>query len=86
MARFKQFHDPELSIWQSAVGEVAAQSAVGVQTQDVGAPVVVSGRPDASKVAVLMVLNVGVPLVSAVAVSTRVASPRVTAPSVLEPS
>ena len=36
MARFKQFHDPELSIWQAAVGEVEAKAAVGTQTQDVG--------------------------------------------------
>lgn len=46
MARFKQFHDPELSIWQSAVGEVEAKSAVGLQTQDAGATAVISGRPD----------------------------------------
>ena len=46
MARFKQFHDPELSIWQAAVGEVEAKAARGTQTQDVGAPVVISGRPD----------------------------------------
>ncbi len=46
MARFKQFHDPELSIWQAAVGEVEAQAAAGAQVEDVGAPTVVSGRPD----------------------------------------
>lgn len=46
MGRFKQFHDPELSIWQSAVGEVEARRAAGAQTQDVGAPRVISGRPD----------------------------------------
>ncbi|MDR3674120.1 MAG: metallophosphoesterase [Acidobacteriota bacterium] len=46
MARFKQFHDPELSIWQAAVGEVEAQRSVGAQTLDVGAPIVVTGRPD----------------------------------------
>ena len=46
MARFKQFHDPELSIWQAAVGEVEAQAAAGAQVEDVGAPRVVTGRPD----------------------------------------
>lgn len=46
MARFKQFHDPELSIWQAAIGEVEAQAAAGTQVEDVGAPSVVSGRPD----------------------------------------
>jgi hypothetical protein len=46
MARFKQFHDPELSIWQAAVGEVEAKAARGTQTEDLGAPVVISGRPD----------------------------------------
>jgi 3',5'-cyclic AMP phosphodiesterase CpdA len=46
MARFKQFHDPELSIWQAAVGEVAAKAARGAQVQDVGAPVVAASRPD----------------------------------------
>ncbi len=46
MARFKQFHDPELSIWQAAVGEVEAKAAVAAQTEDVGAPHVISGRPD----------------------------------------
>ena len=46
MARFKQFHDPELSIWQAAVGEVEAKRHTGTQVQDVGAPVVVTGRPD----------------------------------------
>lgn len=46
MARFKQFHDPELSIWQAAVGEVEAQGPTGAQVEDVGAPVVVTGRPN----------------------------------------
>ena len=46
MARFKQFHDPELSIWQAAVGEVAAKAATGAQVQDVGAPIVAASRPD----------------------------------------
>jgi Calcineurin-like phosphoesterase len=46
MARFKQFHDPELSIWQSAVEEVAAKAPRGAQVEDVGAAQAVSGRPD----------------------------------------
>ena len=46
MARFKQFHDPELSIWQAAVGEVAAKRAAGAQVEDVGTAVVAAGRPD----------------------------------------
>ena len=46
MAHFKQFHDPELSIWQAAVGEVEARRRKGTQVQDVGAPVAVTGRPD----------------------------------------
>jgi 3',5'-cyclic AMP phosphodiesterase CpdA len=46
MARFKQFHDPELSIWQAAVGEVEARTAAAKQVQDVGAPSVAAGRPD----------------------------------------
>ena len=46
MARFKQFHDPELSIWQAAVGEVEAKAAQALQTQAAGAVAVISGRPD----------------------------------------
>ena len=46
MARFKQFHDPELSIWQAAVGEVEAEAATGTQVEDVGAPQVAISRPD----------------------------------------
>lgn len=46
MGRYKQFHDPELSIWQSAVEEVAAQRAAGTQVEDIGGPLVISGRPD----------------------------------------
>ena len=44
MAQFKQFHDPELSIWQAAVGEVEAQAAAGTQVEDVGAAQVAAGR------------------------------------------
>ena len=47
MAHLKQFHDPELSIWQSAVDEVAARRAAGVQTEAVGGPAPVTGRADA---------------------------------------
>jgi hypothetical protein len=46
MARFKQFHDPELSIWQAAVDEVASQAARGGQVEDIGAAPVRAGRPD----------------------------------------
>ncbi|HUI42723.1 MAG TPA: metallophosphoesterase [Terriglobia bacterium] len=46
MGRYKQFHDPELSIWQSAVDEAAAKRAAGAQTEAVGGPVAVTGRPD----------------------------------------
>ena len=46
MARPKQFHDPQLSIWQSAVEEVATRRATGGQTQDVAPAGVVSGRAD----------------------------------------
>jgi len=46
MARFKQFHDPELSIWQSAVEEVAAKASRGAQVEDLGAAPAVPGRPD----------------------------------------
>ena len=47
MARFKQFRDPELSIWQAAVEEVAALSAAGTRVEDLGGPPAVTGRPDA---------------------------------------
>jgi len=46
MARFKQFHDPELSIWQSAVDEVEAKAAAGTQVEDLGATQAVSSRPE----------------------------------------
>jgi calcineurin-like phosphoesterase family protein len=46
MARMRQFHNPELSIWQSAVEEVAAKRATATRTEAVGAAAVVSGRPD----------------------------------------
>jgi hypothetical protein len=46
MGRLKQFHDPELSIWQAAVGEAEATRAAGGQTQDVGKAVITAGRPD----------------------------------------
>ena len=46
MARFKQFHDPELSIWQAAVDEVASQAAHGGQAEDIGAAPPTTGRPE----------------------------------------
>jgi 3',5'-cyclic AMP phosphodiesterase CpdA len=46
MGRLKQFHDPELSIWQSAVDEVAAKRAAAVQTETVGGAAQITGRPD----------------------------------------
>lgn len=49
MAQMKQFHDPKLSIWQSAVDEVVAKKAAGTQTLAVGGAPVVSGRPDAGQ-------------------------------------
>ena len=36
MGKLKQFRDPELSLWQSAVDEVVAKKKVGAQTLDVG--------------------------------------------------
>ncbi|MGH9397578.1 MAG: metallophosphoesterase family protein [Terriglobia bacterium] len=42
----KQFHDPKLSIWQSAVEEVVAKKIAGTQTLSVGGALVVSERPD----------------------------------------
>jgi hypothetical protein len=44
MPRFKQFRDPELSIWQSAVEEVQAPRAA--EAEEVGAAPVTAGRPD----------------------------------------
>lgn len=49
MAQMKQFHDPKLSIWQSAVDEVVAKKTAGAQTLAVGGTPVVSGRPDAGQ-------------------------------------
>jgi hypothetical protein len=46
MARFKQFHDPELSIWQAAVGEVEAKRPKGRQVQDVAGAKAATGRPE----------------------------------------
>jgi hypothetical protein len=74
MARFKQFHDPELSIWQAAVGEVAARAAAGTQVQDVGAPQVIAGRPDdmddmsAEAAAYCAQVDTGTPIIQATAV------------------
>ncbi len=49
MPQMKQFHDPKLSIWQSAVDEVVAKQTAGVQTQAVGGVPVISGRPDGNQ-------------------------------------
>lgn len=49
MAQMKQFHDPKLSIWQSAVDEVVAKKTAGAQTLGIGGTPVVSGRPDAGQ-------------------------------------
>ena len=74
MARFTQFHDPELSIWQAAVGEVEAQAAAGGQGEDVGAPRVAAGRPDdmssmaAEASAYCRQVDTGAPLTAATAV------------------
>lgn len=46
MGQMKQFHDPKLSIWQSAVEEVVAKKTAGVATQALGGTPVVSDRPD----------------------------------------
>ncbi|MGH9452528.1 MAG: metallophosphoesterase [Terriglobia bacterium] len=74
MARFKQFHDPELSIWQSAVEEVAAQSTTGTQVEDIGGPRIITGRPDipdpmtAEAASYCTQIESGAPLVDATAV------------------
>lgn len=46
MARIKQYHDPELSIWQAAVGEVSTARSGGAQVEDLAAAPQSSGRPD----------------------------------------
>jgi 3',5'-cyclic AMP phosphodiesterase CpdA len=46
MGRMRQFRDPELSLWQSAVDEMIAKRRAGVQAQAVGTPRVVGERPD----------------------------------------
>ncbi len=48
MARMKQFHDPELSIWQSAMDETIARQAAGANIQALGGPPVIGERPDLS--------------------------------------
>ena len=74
MARLKQFHDPELSIWQAAVGEVEAQAAAGTQVEDVGAPQAIVGRPDdmddmsAEAAAYCAQVDTGTPIIQATAV------------------
>jgi hypothetical protein len=74
MGRLKQFHDPELSIWQAAVGEVAARAAAGRQVEDVGAARAVAGRPENMDVmsseagAYCMQVDTGTPLTAAAGV------------------
>jgi predicted phosphodiesterase len=48
MGRIRQFRDPELSLWQSAVDEMIAKRSAGAQTQALGGPPVISERPDSS--------------------------------------
>ena len=74
MAPFKQFHDPELSIWQAAVGEVEARRPASAQIQDVGALPVATGRPDdldemsSEAIAYCLQVNNGTPVIEATAV------------------
>lgn len=74
MAPFKQFHDPELSIWQAAVGEVEARRPASAQIQDVGALPVATGRPDdldemsSEAIAYCLQVNNGTPVMEATAV------------------
>jgi hypothetical protein len=42
----RQFHHPDLSLWQSAVDQVVAESTSSVQTLDVGARPIAVQRPD----------------------------------------
>jgi predicted phosphodiesterase len=48
MSKLKQFRDPDLSLWQSAVDEVVAQKTGGTRSQDVGGGTTVA-RPDTSQ-------------------------------------
>ncbi|MGH9355528.1 MAG: metallophosphoesterase family protein [Terriglobia bacterium] len=49
MSRMKQFRNPKLSIWQSAVDEAIARRAVAAQAAaPAGAPAAKLGRPDAA--------------------------------------
>ena len=74
MGRFKQFHDPELSIWQSAVDEVAAQRAAGRQAEALGGVLDITGRADmpdpmsAEAIAYGNQMTVGLPMPAATAV------------------
>jgi hypothetical protein len=55
MANLKQFHDPQLSLWQSAVDEVAAKRGGAGQAQGVGMSIgaALGARPDISDPMVL---------------------------------
>src|SRR5690348_16899889 len=48
MGQMRQFRDPGLSLWQSAVDEVVAKRKGGTQSEAIGAPRVISQRPDSS--------------------------------------
>ena len=45
MGQMRQFRDPGLSLWQSAVDEVVAKRKGGAQSEGVGASRVISQRP-----------------------------------------
>jgi predicted phosphodiesterase len=47
MAKIKQFRDPDLSLWQSAVDQVVARKTSGTRSQDIGGGGAVT-RPDSS--------------------------------------
>jgi predicted phosphodiesterase len=48
MERIKQFRDPNLSLWQSAIDEVVAKRRVGAQTQLAAGAKTMGNRPDMS--------------------------------------
>lgn len=78
MPPMKQFHDPKLSIWQSAVDEVVAKQTAGAQTLSVGGPPVVSGRPESSQ------FMIGDAAAYCSAVSAGAPVPEAVAPAVTE--
>src|SRR5215472_10786129 len=74
MARIRQFRDPKLSLWQSAVDETIAKRKGGAQSEAVGAPRVIGQRPDSSDLmmreamAYCSAADAGQPLLEATAV------------------